>query len=313
MENILMTIDSDCPDEVEINIDNFNFEDMDLAADSSANIDCANSVKLYLRSIGQINLLTLEQEKAIAARAQAGDIEARELLIESNLRLVVSIAKKYLNRGLSFLDLIQEGNLGLMKAVDKFDGSLGYKFSTYATYWIKQSISRAIANQARTIRIPVHIFEDINKIRKAENELVLAVNRKPTDEEIARYLDVKLDFVKEARSYMVDTTSLDIKVGDDEDTTIGSFIEDTSIQNPIDAFNQTEFHTALSKALESLDEKESQVLAMRFGLDGNKPMTLEDIGKQFGVTRERIRQIETKAMRKLRHPSRSKILKEFID
>lgn len=293
-------------------------EDVDLTElnvkeDPSTTVVCANSVKMYLRGIGQINLLTSDEEKIIAEKAKNGDTVARDQLIESNLRLVVSIAKKYMNRGLSFLDLIQEGNIGLMKAVDKFDYSLGYKFSTYATYWIKQAISRAIANQGRTIRIPVHMYEDIGKVRKTETELIQTLHHKPSDAEIAKAMNVKLDFIKEVRSYMADTTSLDIQVGDEEDTTIGSFIEDTSIEGPADAFGQDELHSALMSVLHTLDDREAEVIAMRFGLGGVKPMTLEDIGKKFGVTRERIRQIETKAMRKLRHPSRSKMLKDFME
>lgn len=306
MEEI-MTIDFDGFD-----VDDMEFDDLEMLADTSTSVACANSVKLYLRNIGQINLLTVEQERIIAEKANQGDSYARDQLIEANLRLVVSVAKKYMNRGLSFLDLIQEGNLGLMKAVDKFDSSLGYKFSTYATYWIKQSISRAIANQARTIRVPVHVFEDIGKLRKAENEFTMAMNRTPSDEELAKVMGVKVSTIVEIRSYMADTTSLDIQIGDEEDTTIGSFIEDTSVENPMETFNQMELHTALFNLLDTLDIKESQVLTMRFGLDGNKPMTLEDIGHNLGVTRERIRQIEAKALRKLRHPSRSKMLKDFI-
>ena len=304
-----------------LNIDFENFDDADLedadfsdieVEDPSKNIPCANSVKLYLRSIGQINLLTAEEEKAIAERVKAGDPKAREELIAANLRLVVSLAKKYMNRGLSFLDLIQEGNIGLMKAVDKFDYTLGYKFSTYATYWIKQAISRAIANQARTIRIPVHMYENINKVRMGENKLMQSLHRKPSNREIAAAIGESEAFVTEAKSYMADTTSLDIQVGDEEDTTIGSFIEDTSIESPVDSFNDNELHSALVNVLNTLDERESQVITMRFGLDGHKSMTLEDVGKHFGVTRERIRQIENKAMRKLRHPSRSRVLRDFM-
>ena len=274
--------------------------------------NCTNAVQLYLHNIGQINLLTAEQEQLLAEKANGGDAIAKKRLIESNLRLVVSVAKKYMNRGLSFLDLIQEGNIGLIKAVDKFDCSLGYKFSTYATYWIKQAISRAIANQSRVIRIPVHMYEELSKIRKIETELTQKLDRKPSDEEIAQVMQVKADFIKEVNSYKADIISLDIQVGDKEDTTIGSFIEDITLPDPINSYNQSELHSALMNVLSSLEEREAQVITMRFGLNGKAPMTLEAIGSDFGVTRERIRQIETKAMRKLRHPSRSKMLKDFI-
>lgn len=297
-----------------------DFEDLDQIEDEdiemeepSANVACVNSTKIYLHNIGQINLLTAAQEKTIAEKISNGDLEARDQLIESNLRLVVSIAKGYMNRGVGFLDLIQEGNIGLMKAVDKFDYTLGYKFSTYATFWIKQSMSRAVANQSRTIRIPVHMFEDISKVKKAENELIQILHRRPSDNEIARQLCMTEDVVKNIRSYMADTTSLDIQVGDEDDTTIGSFVEDTTMVSPNEAFEQEELRAALSKVLKTLDDREAEVISMRFGLNGFPPMTLEAIGKKFGVTRERIRQIENKAMKKMRHPSRSKQLKDFID
>lgn len=295
--------------------DEIDFENMDVESElevSDTNITCENSVKLYLREMGSIKMLSADEERRLAEAAANGDKHAQEQLIEANLRLVVSIAKKYMGRGLSFLDLIQEGNLGLITAVQKFDYTMGYKFSTYATYWIKQAISRAIANQSRVIRVPVHMIENMTKLKRAEVALMQVYGRMPSNEELAKNLGVKVSFIKEIRSYMADATSLDIQVGDEEDTTIGSFIEDTSNPNPHDLYAQQEVYRVVFEVLKSLDEREAEVLTLRFGLGGKEPKTLEEVGEIYHLTRERIRQIETKALRKLRHPSRAKMLRDLM-
>lgn len=271
-----------------------------------------SSIKLYLREIGQYNLLSREREIELAKAIAEGDAAAREELINHNLRLVVSIAKKYMGRGLALMDLIQEGNLGLIKAVEKFDVSKGFKFSTYATYWIKQSISRAIMDQSRNIRIPVHIVELISNIKKTEYELCQTLGRQPKNEEIAAHLNIEVKKVKEAYAWYKDTTSLDIKIGEDEDATVGSFVEDETVgelSEEVEKDSQTE---AIYKVLNTLNDREKIVVMRRFGIGQIHAETLDEIGKSLGLSRERIRQIETAALRKLRNPCRAKILKEFF-
>jgi RNA polymerase primary sigma factor len=266
---------------------------------------------MYLKEIGQIPLLTPDEEQALAQKVSEGDQKAKNKLTEANLRLVVSIAKKYSGRGLHILDLIQEGNTGLIRAVDKFDHTKGNKFSTYATWWIRQAITRAIADQARTIRVPVHMVEVINKATRCNRKLVQELGREPTLEEIADALNLPIDKIIEANRTAADTLSLDTPVGDEEDTTIGSFVEDYNTPGPADATNHTLLAEALSQILDTLTEREADVLRLRFGMHDGKTHTLEEVGQHFGVTRERIRQIENKAIRKLRHPSRAKKIRDF--
>ncbi len=266
-------------------------------------------VRIYLKEIGRVPLLTPEEEADIAERILDGDDEASQRLIEANLRLVVSIAKRYLGRGMQFLDLIQEGNLGLMKAVEKFDHTKGFKFSTYATWWIRQAITRAIADQARTIRIPVHMGETINKIKKATSQLLHENGHEPTIEEIAEYLNTPADKIREAIRAAQEPVSLETPIGEEEDSHLGDFIPDDSALTPQDAASQSMLKEQLSSVLATLTPREEKVIRLRFGLDDGRPRTLEEVGEQFEVTRERIRQIEAKALRKLRHPSRSKKLK----
>ena len=272
-----------------------------------------NSVKMYMKEMGKIPLLTAEEELELAKRIAAGDENAKNQLVEANLRLVVSIAKHYIGCGLSFLDLVQEGNIGLIKAANKFDHEKGFRFSTYATWWVKQTITRAIADQGKTIRVPVHMTEHINKVRKAQRELTTALGREPLDEEIAKHLGMEVSLVEESKLYMVDTTSLDIQVGDDDDgTTVGSFIEDTRIGNPVDGVLKEDEKNTLLTVLSTLSEREKRILIERFGIESGEPKTLEDVGQILGLTKERIRQIEAKALRKLRHPSRAKFLKDIL-
>ena len=277
----------------------------------AAEYNLDDPVRMYLKEIGQIRLLTAEEELALAERVAAGDKHAKDKLTEANLRLVVSIAKKYSGRGLHILDLIQEGNTGLIRAVDKFDYTKGNKFSTYATWWIRQAITRAIADQARTIRVPVHMVEVINKVTRCNRKLVQELGREPTMEEIADDLGLPLDKVMEANRTAADTLSLDTPVGDEEDTTIGSFVEDDNTPGPADATSNTLLAEALNEILDTLTEREADVLRMRFGMFDGRTHTLEEVGQLFGVTRERIRQIENKAIRKLRHPSRAKKIRDF--
>ena len=277
----------------------------------AAEYNLDDPVRMYLKEIGQIHLLSPEEEQDLAARVAQGDKYAKDKLTEANLRLVVSIAKKYSGRGLHILDLIQEGNTGLIRAVDKFDYTKGYKFSTYATWWIRQAITRAIADQARTIRVPVHMVEVINKVTRCNRKLVQELGREPTMEEISEDLHIPIEKVIEATRTSADTLSLDTPVGDEEDTTIGSFVEDDNTPGPADATSNTLLAEALNEILQTLTEREADVLRMRFGMYDGRTHTLEEVGQIFGVTRERIRQIENKAIRKLRHPSRAKKIKDF--
>ena len=270
-------------------------------------------VKVYLKEIGRVPLLTPEEEVDLAVRISNGDEAAKKRLSEANLRLVVSIAKRYLGRGMQFLDLIQEGNLGLIKAVEKFDYTKGFKFSTYATWWIRQAITRAIADQARTIRIPVHMVETINKVKKVSSQLLHANGREPSAEEIAEELEMPVEKVREIMRVAQEPVSLETPIGEEEDSHLGDFIPDDDAPAPADAASHTLLKETLDNVLDSLTEREREVLRLRFGLDDGRSRTLEEVGKEFKVTRERIRQIEAKALRKLRHPSRSKKLKDFLD
>jgi len=272
-----------------------------------------DSVRMYLKEIGKINLLTFAEEVSLAKAIEKGSQIGREGLINANLRLVVSIAKKYIGRGLTFLDLVQEGNQGLMRAVEKFDWHRGFKFSTYATWWIRQAITRAIADQAKTIRIPVHMVETINKVYKATRALTQRLGHEPTIEQIADEVGVTIEKVEEIYRISQDTTSLSTPVGDDEDSFLGDFIEDTTQMSPYEETSKELLRESIEDVLSSLDERETKVLSLRFGLMGETPKTLEEVGKIFNVTRERIRQIEAKALRKLRHPSRRKKLQDYLE
>ena len=294
-------------DEVPDNDEEELVDPLELAAEY--NLD--DPVRIYLKEIGQVKLLTAEEEIELAKRVSEGDKKAKDRLTEANLRLVVSIAKKYSGRGLHILDLIQEGNTGLIRAVDKFDYTKGNKFSTYATWWIRQAITRAIADQARTIRVPVHMVEVINKATRCNRKLVQELGREPTLEEIAAELNLPIEKIIEANRTAADTLSLDMPVGDEEDTTIGSFVEDDNTPGPVDATSNAMLSEALTEILGTLTEREADVLRMRFGMYDGRTHTLEEVGQIFGVTRERIRQIENKAIRKLRHPSRAKKIKDF--
>lgn len=271
-----------------------------------------NSIKIYMREMGQFSMLSADEEVKLAHRIAEGDQSAKNELVEANLRLVVSLARHYQGCGLSYQDLIQEGNIGLIKAAEKFDVSKGFRFSTYASWWIKQALSRAIADQSRTIRIPVHMTENINKFKKTERELLSQLNREPKIKEIADVMGISEKQAKEIQSYIVEPTSLDIQVGDDDDTTIGSFIEDTHFVNPESAYIKESNGDVVNAVLDTLSDREANILRLRFGIGGKKAMTLEEVGKEYGLTRERIRQIEAKALRKLRHPSRANILKECM-
>jgi len=270
-------------------------------------------VKVYLKEIGTVPLLSPDEEKDLAMRMADGDTYARDRLVEANLRLVVSIAKRYVGRGMHFLDLIQEGNLGLIKAVEKFDYTKGFKFSTYATWWIRQAITRAIADQARTIRIPVHMVETINKVKKVSSTLLHENGHEPTAEEIAEVMNIAPDKVREILRVAQEPVSLETPIGEEEDSHLGDFIPDEEAQVPAEAAYQSLLREQLSEVLSTLTPREEKVLRLRFGLEDGRPRTLEEVGKEFNVTRERIRQIEAKALRKLRHPSRSKRLKDFLD
>ena len=282
-------------------------------SDSAKNIPTDDPVRMYFKEIGKVPLLTAEEERELAIRIEQGDEEAKKKLCESNLRLVVSIARRYLNRGLSFLDLIQEGNLGLIKAVEKFDYTKGYKFSTYATWWIRQAITRSIADQARTIRIPVHMVETINKLIRISRQLLQEYGREPTSEEIAKEMGITVEKVREIKKISQDPVSLETPIGEEEDSHLGDFIPDEDIPSPVDAAAYSMLQKQLREVLDTLSEREKKVLILRFGLDDGRPRTLEEVGREFNVTRERIRQIEAKALRKLRHPSRSKKLRDYLE
>ena len=270
-------------------------------------------VRMYLKEIGRISLLSLEEETKLSERIAAGDEEAKNILAESNLRLVVSIAKRYVGRGMLFLDLIQEGNIGLMKAVEKFDANKGYKFSTYATWWIRQAITRAIADQARTIRVPVHMVETINKLSRFQRQLTLELNREPTDEELAKKMGMPADKIREVIKIAQDPVSLETPIGEEDDSHLGDFVKDERSMSPEEYTIHELLKDEISDVLLTLTEREEQVLRLRFGLDDGSCKTLEEVGQMFGVTRERIRQIEAKALRKLKHPSRSRKLKDFLN
>ena len=303
--------DIDLGDGDDIDLSGLEEEDLVDPVDLAAEYSLDDPVRMYLKEIGQVKLLSAEEEVELAKRVAEGDQKAKNKLTEANLRLVVSIAKKYSGRGLHILDLIQEGNTGLIRAVDKFDWTKGNKFSTYATWWIRQAITRAIADQARTIRVPVHMVEVINKATRCNRKLVQELGREPTVEEIAAELNLPVEKIIEANRTAADTLSLDTPVGDEEDTSIGSFVEDERTPGPADATSNALLAEALKEILDTLTEREADVLRMRFGMYDGRTHTLEEVGQIFGVTRERIRQIENKAIRKLRHPSRAKKIRDF--
>ncbi len=305
--------DDDIPEE-EIDLseeDEVDVENIDLSVPDGVSIE--DPVRMYLKEIGKVPLLSAEEEIELAKRMEDGDEEAKKRLAEANLRLVVSIAKRYVGRGMLFLDLIQEGNLGLIKAVEKFDYTKGYKFSTYATWWIRQAITRAIADQARTIRIPVHMVETINKLIRVSRQLLQELGREPTPEEIAAEMNLPVERVREILKISQEPVSLETPIGEEEDSHLGDFIQDDNVPVPAEAAAFTLLKEQLVEVLETLTDREQKVLRLRFGLDDGRARTLEEVGKEFKVTRERIRQIEAKALRKLRHPSRSKKLKDYLD
>lgn len=310
--NIDIVDDFVIDDDLESALDFTGEDDLDFALSTDA-IAIDDPVKIYLKEIGRVPLLTPEEEIELAQRMSQGDPRAKKRLSEANLRLVVSIAKRYVGRGMQFLDLIQEGNLGLIKAVDKFDYTKGYKFSTYATWWIRQAITRAIADQARTIRIPVHMVETITKVKKVSSTLLHKNGREATPEEVAAELHLPLDRVREIIRISQDPVSLETPIGEEEDSHLGDFIPDEEAPAPAEAASLTLLKEQLDEVLDTLTEREGKVLRLRFGLADGRQRTLEEVGKEFNVTRERIRQIEAKALRKLRHPSRSKKLKDFLD
>ncbi len=291
--------------------DEVDVENIDLSVPDGISIE--DPVRMYLKEIGKVPLLSADEEIELARRMEEGDEEAKKKLAEANLRLVVSIAKRYVGRGMLFLDLIQEGNLGLIKAVEKFDYSKGYKFSTYATWWIRQAITRAIADQARTIRIPVHMVETINKLIRVSRQLLQEYGREPSPEEIAKEMNMPVDRVREILKISQEPVSLETPIGEEEDSHLGDFIQDDNVPVPADAAAFTLLREQLNEVLDTLTDREQKVLKLRFGLDDGRARTLEEVGREFNVTRERIRQIEAKALRKLRHPSRSRKLKDFLD
>ena len=308
-EELILDDDADIEkmdDEEEIELDK-----IDLSVPEGVSIE--DPVRMYLKEIGKVSLLTADEEIELAKRMEQGDEEAKKRLAEANLRLVVSIAKRYVGRGMLFLDLIQEGNLGLIKAVEKFDYRKGYKFSTYATWWIRQAITRAIADQARTIRIPVHMVETINKLIRVSRQLLQELGREPSPEEIAAEMDIPVERVREILKISQEPVSLETPIGEEEDSHLGDFIQDENVPVPADAAAFTLLKEQLDEVLGTLTEREQKVLRLRFGLDDSRARTLEEVGKEFNVTRERIRQIEAKALRKLRHPSRSRKLKDYLD
>ena len=313
---VAMVPDSSADDDIILDVDDEpteeELENIELAVPDGVSIE--DPVRMYLKEIGKVPLLTAEEEKNLAMRMENGDMDAKKRLAEANLRLVVSIAKRYVGRGMLFLDLIQEGNLGLIKAVEKFDYNKGFKFSTYATWWIRQAITRAIADQARTIRIPVHMVETINKLVRVSRQLLQELGREPTPEEIAQEMDVPVERVREIQKIAQEPVSLETPIGEEEDSHLGDFIEDQEAPSPAEAASYTLLQEQLGKVLqEHLSPRERRVLELRFGLLDGRTRTLEEVGQYFGVTRERIRQIEAKALRKLRSPKRSKPLKEFLE
>jgi len=312
--DVLRITEEDDVDDEEIILteeDEVDVEDIDLSVPDGISIE--DPVRMYLKEIGKVPLLSAEEEIELAKKMETGDLEAKQRLAEANLRLVVSIAKRYVGRGMLFLDLIQEGNLGLIKAVEKFDYRKGYKFSTYATWWIRQAITRAIADQARTIRIPVHMVETINKLIRVSRQLLQELGREPTPEEIAEQMNMPVERVREILKISQEPVSLETPIGEEEDSHLGDFIQDDNVPVPADAAAFTLLKEQLVDVLSTLTEREQKVLRLRFGLDDGRARTLEEVGKEFNVTRERIRQIEAKALRKLRHPSRSRKLKDYLD
>ena len=309
-----ITDDGDDDDIPEIDLDDVEEEDLeniDLSVPEGISIE--DPVRMYLKEIGKVPLLSANEEIDLAQRMEEGDEEAKKRLAEANLRLVVSIAKRYVGRGMLFLDLIQEGNLGLIKAVEKFDYRKGYKFSTYATWWIRQAITRAIADQARTIRIPVHMVETINKLIRVQRQLLQELGREPTPEEVSEVMNLPVDRVREIQKISQEPVSLETPIGEEEDSHLGDFIQDDNVPVPAEAAAFTLLKEQLVDVLGTLTEREQKVLRLRFGLDDGRARTLEEVGKEFNVTRERIRQIEAKALRKLRHPSRSRKLRDYLD
>ena len=314
----VLRISGDAADDIEVEIDDIiaeeedvDVENIDLSVPEGVSIE--DPVRMYLKEIGKVPLLSAEREIELAKRMEEGDEEARKELAEANLRLVVSIAKRYVGRGMLFLDLIQEVNLGLIKAVEKFDYHKGYKFSTYATWWIRQAITRAIADQARTIRIPVHMVETINKLIRVSRQLLQELGREPLPEEIAKELDMPVERVREILKISQEPVSLETPIGEEEDSHLGDFIQDDNVPVPAEAAAQTLLKEQLDEVLDTLTEREQKVLRLRFGMNDGRARTLEEVGREFDVTRERIRQIEAKALRKLRHPSRSRKLRDYLD
>ena len=314
----VLRISGDADDDVDMDLDDIisdeeevDMENIDLSVPEGVSIE--DPVRMYLKEIGKVPLLSAEREIELAKRMEEGDEDAKKELAEANLRLVVSIAKRYVGRGMLFLDLIQEGNLGLIKAVEKFDYHKGYKFSTYATWWIRQAITRAIADQARTIRIPVHMVETINKLIRVSRQLLQELGREPLPEEIAKELDMPVERVREILKISQEPVSLETPIGEEEDSHLGDFIQDDNVPVPAEAAAQTLLKEQLDEVLDTLTEREQKVLRLRFGMNDGRARTLEEVGKEFDVTRERIRQIEAKALRKLRHPSRSRKLRDYLD
>ena len=307
--------DTDTDDDIILDVDDEpteeELENIEFSVPDGVSIE--DPVRMYLKEIGKVPLLSADEEVELAKKMETGDLDARKRLAEANLRLVVSIAKRYVGRGMLFLDLIQEGNLGLIKAVEKFDYRKGYKFSTYATWWIRQAITRAIADQARTIRIPVHMVETINKLIRVQRQLLQELGREPYPEEIAKEMNLPVDRVREIQKISQEPVSLETPIGEEEDSHLGDFIQDDNVPVPAEAAAFTLLKEQLSEVLGTLTDRERKVLELRFGLDDGRARTLEEVGKEFNVTRERIRQIEAKALRKLRHPSRSRKLKDYLD
>ena len=312
---VAMVPESDTEDDIILDVEDEpteeELENIEMAVPDGVSIE--DPVRMYLKEIGKVPLLTAEEEKELAMKMEAGDMEAKKRLAEANLRLVVSIAKRYVGRGMLFLDLIQEGNLGLIKAVEKFDYRKGYKFSTYATWWIRQAITRAIADQARSIRIPVHMVETINKLIRVQRQLLQELGREPYPEEIAEKMGLPVERVREIQKISQEPVSLETPIGEEEDSHLGDFIQDDNVPVPAEAAAFTLLKEQLVEVLGTLTEREQKVLCLRFGLEDGRARTLEEVGKEFDVTRERIRQIEAKALRKLRHPSRSRKLKDYLD